>query len=130
MLVIKRFRERKKVLERERDLKNLGYEVLKTIWNSAIFIARTGKRLLWAVSAVPDISGVRPAYQGAVPSRLCGGEGRDKELVIVREFSGELYGKGGVVISRPSRGGHDDVKKGEEIRKERMRRNKEDEEVI
>ncbi|GJU69064.1 hypothetical protein Tco_1255323 [Tanacetum coccineum] len=35
--------------------------------NSAVFIARTRKHLLWAVPAVPDISGGRDAYPGAAP---------------------------------------------------------------
>ncbi|GJZ00334.1 hypothetical protein Tco_0517763, partial [Tanacetum coccineum] len=35
--------------------------------NSAVFIARENQRILWAVPAVPDISGGRPAYQGAAP---------------------------------------------------------------
>ncbi|GJT32404.1 hypothetical protein Tco_0922823 [Tanacetum coccineum] len=35
--------------------------------NSAVFIAKKTQRLLWAVPAVPDISGGRPAYQGVAP---------------------------------------------------------------
>ncbi|GKF47999.1 hypothetical protein Tco_0141250, partial [Tanacetum coccineum] len=56
---------------------------------------------------------------------FCGGEGGDKELVIVEEFYGDPF-----VIRRLSRGRHENVKKGEEVRNERMMRNEEDEDVI
>ncbi|GKD51827.1 hypothetical protein Tco_1280803 [Tanacetum coccineum] len=36
--------------------------------NSAVFIASTKQRLMWAVPTVPDISGGRAAYQRASPS--------------------------------------------------------------
>ncbi|GJU33218.1 hypothetical protein Tco_1176807 [Tanacetum coccineum] len=35
--------------------------------NNVVFIARKNPRLLKAVPEVPDISGGRPAYQGAAP---------------------------------------------------------------
>ncbi|GJT16715.1 hypothetical protein Tco_0875421 [Tanacetum coccineum] len=59
------------------------------------YASRTRQRLMWAVLTVPDISEGRPAYQGAAPSGFCGGEGGDRELVIVKEFVGELLGKRG-----------------------------------
>ncbi|GJS66969.1 hypothetical protein Tco_0681533 [Tanacetum coccineum] len=39
------------------------------LYNSALFIARTGQSLLWAVLAIPDISGGHLAYQGPPLSR-------------------------------------------------------------
>ncbi|GJS65585.1 hypothetical protein Tco_0680149 [Tanacetum coccineum] len=59
---------------------------LKTARNSAIFIAKTGQRLLWVVLAVPDISGGRPAYQGAAPrfeegGEVCGFDSNEDEVV-------------------------------------------------
>nr|GEW66302.1 hypothetical protein [Tanacetum cinerariifolium] len=50
------FREGKKVLERERDLKNSCKEVCFSAGNGAVFIARKTQRLLWAVPAILDIS--------------------------------------------------------------------------
>ncbi|GJW54179.1 hypothetical protein Tco_0098264 [Tanacetum coccineum] len=54
----------------------------------------------WATSPVGSPSGPRYiegrfAYQGAAPSEFYGGEGGDKELVIVGEFDGEIFGEEG-----------------------------------
>ncbi|GJU93574.1 reverse transcriptase domain-containing protein [Tanacetum coccineum] len=65
MLVIKRFREKKKVVRERKSSKNSCKEICFSAGNEAVFIGRKTQWSLQAVLAVPDIYGERQTSKGA-----------------------------------------------------------------
>ncbi|GJY56337.1 hypothetical protein Tco_0455452 [Tanacetum coccineum] len=105
ILVIKRFSERKNVLERERRWKNSCKEVCFSARNSVIFVDRNPNGHLQTVPPVPDISGGRPVDSAPVFVFLWGMlKGGDEKLwcKVIRSVHGidGALGRGIIISSR------------------------------